>query len=60
MLLIGIFFPLLQLSEELVKKEEKTVALEGKMIIYCIGSPNMTMISWRRSQMQKMNAKVDI
>lgn len=29
MLLIGIFFPLLQLSEELVKKEERTVALEG-------------------------------
>ncbi|XP_040424799.1 ERC protein 2 isoform X1 [Cygnus olor] len=49
-----------QLSEELVKEEEKTYHWNVTMIIYCIGSPNMTMISWRRSQMQKMNAKVDI
>ncbi|XP_048812887.1 ERC protein 2 isoform X1 [Tympanuchus pallidicinctus] len=49
-----------QLSEELVKEEEKMYHWKVMMIIYCIGSPNMTMISWRRSQMQKMNAKVDI
>nr|XP_047903523.1 ERC protein 2 isoform X16 [Anser cygnoides] len=49
-----------QLSEELVKEEEKTYHWNVTMIIYCIGSPNMSMISWRRSQMQKMNAKVDI
>ncbi|XP_035414177.1 ERC protein 2 [Cygnus atratus] len=49
-----------QLSEELVKEEGKTYHWNVTMIIYCIGSPNMTMISWRRSQMQKMNAKVDI
>ncbi|OPJ80898.1 hypothetical protein AV530_004293 [Patagioenas fasciata monilis] len=42
-----------QLSEELVKEEEKKVALEGNDDNLLHWISNMTLISWRRSQVQK-------
>ncbi|CAM2116775.1 unnamed protein product [Caretta caretta] len=38
-----------QLSEELEKEEEKMQHCRIKLILYCSGSPNVTMTSWSRS-----------